>query len=178
METNDIKKLHGKKFRADIRDSIDVEGVITVEDGHIYLCQNEENGMDCRDKQGYKYSYVLPKGTTSLCSNESFFEVTNLKIMNMTKQEIEEYKDFQTGDVVKCGDNTKTIEGRMGDVCFVIKNKGEKDETAYIYSINELYMNGYRLVVEEEPEPEIVELTLEEIAELKGIKVEQLRIKD
>ena len=34
-------------------------GIITTENGYVYLCQNENNGEDCSDKKGYKYSYII-----------------------------------------------------------------------------------------------------------------------
>lgn len=34
-------------------------GVITVENGEIYLCQNDFDGIPCQDKKGFRYSYIL-----------------------------------------------------------------------------------------------------------------------
>lgn len=32
---------------------------ITIEDNKIYVCQDKENGADCLDKKGYKYSWLI-----------------------------------------------------------------------------------------------------------------------
>lgn len=176
METNDIKKLHGRKFIATIADKQDVKGVITVEDRRIYLCQNYVNGRDCINKQGYKYSYVLPNGTFSIQSDKNYYSVTNLRIMSWTKQEIEEYKDFKTGDVVINTANERYTIGPCFDNYCLAANK---EQIAFFFTKEELYNKGYRLhVPKEEIHEDVVEVTLEEIAKLKGISVEQLRIKE
>lgn len=41
----------------------------------------------------------------------------------------------------------------------------------------ELYEDGFRLIVDPAPEEEIVEVTMDEIAKLKGVPVERLRMK-
>ena len=50
----------GKRFACEIY-GIEVTGIITVEDGQVYLCQNEKSGGACRDKKGYSYDNVFSK---------------------------------------------------------------------------------------------------------------------
>lgn len=45
------------------------------------------------------------------------------------------------------------------------------------YTCDELYEDGFRLIVDPAPEEEIVEVTMDEIAKLKGVPVERLRVK-
>lgn len=45
------------------------------------------------------------------------------------------------------------------------------------YTCDELYEDGYRLIVDPAPEEEIVEVTMDEIAGKMGVPVERLRVK-
>ncbi|WP_410261270.1 hypothetical protein [Alistipes putredinis] len=45
------------------------------------------------------------------------------------------------------------------------------------YTCDELYKKGFRLVADPAPKEEIVEVTMDEIAKLKGVPVERLRMK-
>lgn len=49
----------GMRFTAEIRGRY-CEGKVCIEFNDVYLCQDFEKGSECRDKQGYKYSYALP----------------------------------------------------------------------------------------------------------------------
>lgn len=40
----DLLKCHGRKFRAKIND-VECEGKIVVEDGCVFLCQNNQDGL-------------------------------------------------------------------------------------------------------------------------------------
>ena len=53
----------GQRFEGTIRSSF-CKGKVYVDEytKRIYLCQDEENGDDCKDKQGFKYSYVIYTG--------------------------------------------------------------------------------------------------------------------
>lgn len=64
------------------------------------------------------------------------------------------------------------VQGTIREIVFVVT--GDKSRQSYDYSVTELKNNGWKLKDSEE----ITELTLEEVAELKGIPVEKLRIKD
>lgn len=52
----------GKYFTCEI-DGGKTKGRITVEDIGVYLCQNKLDGLGCKEKYGYNYSYFIRKGT-------------------------------------------------------------------------------------------------------------------
>lgn len=137
-----------------------------------FLCQNIRDGGECEDKLGYTYSWYVGTGDKDyLLMNK----ITNFEIVGMTKEEIENYKDWQVGDKIIHKDGTKgEIIFRSGKFVVFTFN----DNVAYSnFTINGLYNRGWRL--DEKPiEESFVEMTMEEIAKLKGIPVEKLRIKD
>ena len=49
---------HGSMFSAKYF-GVKITGKITVENERVYLCQDEVDGADCEDKQGYKYSWWI-----------------------------------------------------------------------------------------------------------------------
>ena len=51
------------------------------------------------------------------------------------------------------------------------------ENATFNHTCDELYRLGFRLVYEPDPESEIVEVTMDEIAKMKGIPVERLHIK-
>lgn len=109
-----LLNCNGLRFYAKIKGS-DVEGKITVEDGYVYLCQNELDGLDCTNKRGYKYSWRVGIGDkTGLSINN----VYNLKIFNLTQKDIYEYKDWQVGDVVKLLDEYEKEFDEVYEVIF------------------------------------------------------------
>lgn len=91
----------------------------------------------------------------------------------MTAADIEAYKDWQVGDKMT----------KYGPIWEVIFRAGElvvcksKNKATGVYTCDQLYDYGFRLVADPEPEDETLELTLDEIAEKFGIKPENLRIK-
>ena len=162
----------GRKFKCKM-DGIYVEGRIQVEKKNmVFLCQNIRDGGECEDKLGYTYSWYVGTGDKDyLLMNK----ITNFEIVGMTKEEIENYKDWQVGDKIIHKDGTKgEIIFRSGKFVVFTFN----DNVAYSnFTINGLYNRGWRL--DEKPiEESFVEMTMEEIAKLKGIPVEKLRIKD
>lgn len=167
------------RFYAKINES-PVSGKITVENGLVYLCQDEFDGSDCINKRGYKYSRCVATG------NEKEIErngVSSLKIFNMTQKDIDEYKDWQVGDVVKLLDEYEKEFDELHEVIFrsgelvILKNKdGEASEN---YTCDQLHKYGFRLVPPkiEEDEQEVT-LTMEEIAEKFGIPVDKISVKN
>lgn len=87
---------------------------------------------------------------------------------------MEEIMDnLQQGDIVTNDiEDRIEIQGKIGKVYVTL---ALEDNASYLYSAKELEEGGYELKVSE---PEITEVTLEEVAKLKGIPVEQLRIKE
>mgnify|MGYP007113991378 CR=1 FL=1 len=174
-----LLNCNGMRFYAKIKES-PVSGKITVENGLVYLCQDEFDGSDCINKRGYKYSRCVATG------NEKEIErngVSSLKIFNMTQKDIDEYKDWQVGDVVKLLDEYEIGFDEPHEVIFrsgelvVLKNKdGEASEN---YTCDQLHKYGFRLVPPKiEEDEEGVTLTKKEITEKFGIPVDKIHIKN
>lgn len=93
---------HGYTFTCKISEK-DCEGIITVEDDEVFLCQDREDGCDCKNKQGYKYSYTIHQGTKG---NLYLNEVTDLQIFppkSISKEDSKERSNsFEIGDTVYC----------------------------------------------------------------------------
>ena len=53
-----LLECHGSMFSAKYF-GVKIIGKITVENEKVYLCQDEVDGSDCEDKQGYKYSWWI-----------------------------------------------------------------------------------------------------------------------
>lgn len=142
-------------------------GVIVNFKGSYYFCQN--NIVSMRDvpdelRRGYAYSYrILENPITHELLNLNLFKKDN----NIDK--------LETGDTVVGKDGTEYyVEQISPSVFMFIKNKGnEQLETTLTYfTINELKRNGYKLKDEED----VVQMTLEEVAKMRGVPVEKLRI--
>lgn len=168
---DNLLNCKGKWFRCKI-DGTFVEGRIQVEEDRVFLCQNIKNGGYCKDKLGYEYSWYVRTGDEDDLLNNY---VTNFKLIDMTKEDIENYKDWQVGDKIIHKDGFKgEIIFRSGELVVFKYRDGCASPN---HTVEELYKNGWRL--DEKPcEESIVEMTFEEIAKLKGIPVENLRIKD
>ena len=167
----------GRRFRCKIYGE-PVEGKIQVEDGCVYLCQNKEDGCRATNKLGYKYSFAVDTGSDEDLKTHDVSDFTLL----MTAEEIEEYKDWQVGDLIK--DKT-TGFGHGGDM-EVIFRRGDlvvckfvlSGNASFNFTCDELYNLGYRLAIEPAPESDdSVELSMAEVAEKFDIPVEKLRIK-
>lgn len=173
-----LLKCDGRRFRAKI-EGTPCEGKIRVEDGCAYLCQNEEDGTDCYDKLGYEYSWLVVDGShEELVSHD----VTDFQLLPTTASEIEAYKDWQVGDKVSRpdvdGPDVMEVIFRFGKVVIL---ESVKYKTAELFTCDELYNEGFRLVADPEPEVQSVELTLydlvKEAAEKRGIPISKIRIK-
>lgn len=165
-----LLQCKGKKFKANIH-NIPVEGRIQVEKRSIYLCQDVSNGSSCKDKLGFKYSWYIGDGSEMALTKN---DVSNLCIRPSTKEEAESFKDWQEGDKLVSGSNIWEVIFRSGEL---VVCKRENGNATYNFTCDELYTSGFRLVYEPDPESEIVEVTMDEIAKMKGIPVERLHIK-
>lgn len=171
-----LLSCNGRLFSAKINGD-KVTGRIRVEDGSVYLCQNKRDGSSCDDKLGYKYSWIVDDGSEEKLSNNN---VSCFKLIPLTAKEIEQYKDWQVGDVLELLDEHEKDFDERHEVIFrsgelvVLKNKdGEASEN---YTCDQLYKYGYRLVSQEIDE-EITEVTMDEIAEKFGLPVDKIRVK-
>jgi hypothetical protein len=55
----------GQKFKANIGNE-EIEGKLSIENNELYLCQDYEDGNECTNKQGYKYSWVHDEYVSNL----------------------------------------------------------------------------------------------------------------
>ena len=104
--------------------------------------------------------------------------VTDFRFIPITAEEIEAYKDWQVGDRLRKKDgSSRTIEVifRFGEL--IVGKFIDTRRALTNYTCDELYEDGFRLIVDPAPEEEIVEVTMDEIAKLKGVPVERLRMK-
>jgi len=144
-------------------------GEITVQDGEVFLCQDLAEGHNCVNKRGYKYSWVIGSGTDRDLTGNS---VTDLKLIS---PELEEYKDWQVGEIIKTSHSEGKIIFRSGEL--VIYKSTSSGAASSPYTPDELYKQGWRIV--SEPEKEVmVELTMDDVAAKFKIDVKTLRIKD
>lgn len=165
-----LLQCKGKKFKAYIWDK-QTEGRIQIEDECVFLCQNMIDGDNCKDKLGFKYSWSVGDGSIILLAQNN---VSNISISPSSKEEAESFKNWQVGDKLVNGSNIWEVIFRAGEL---VVCKREEDKATFNYTCDELYRLGFRLVYEPDPESEIVEVTMDEIAKMKGIPVERLHIK-
>ena len=136
----DIEKYKGLNFNAVIYGEL-CEGKIQVEDGAVYLCQNKRIGSDCSDKLGYNYSWCMKKGC---------FEDKRVIDFEIVPRDPETYKDWQVGDKV-LNLNIRTAKSAVKEVIFrsgeVVICKTMQNSAAGVYTCDELYQAGYRLIL-------------------------------
>ena len=173
-----LLKCDGRRFRCKIRET-PAEGRIRVENGNVYLCQNEMDGAQARDKYGYKYSWSVLSGSNK---GLTYSDVSDFVLIPSTPDEIESYKDWQVGDKVCCKEGIVispfSLHGEIIFRCGELVVRKFNDRAPYVFTCNELYKRGYRLDIEPLSEEEkTVEISMDEIAEKWGISKDQLRIK-
>lgn len=172
--TMDLFKCNSRKFKAVIAGT-PCEGRIRVENGEVYLCQDEKDGADCRDKLGYKYSWVVSRNG-KINFDASSINVTDFRLGNMSEEEIEAYKDWQVGDKVRVEQTGKEIEiiFRSGEL---VVGKCDNGAATGNLTCEELHRLGFRLVTEVMEEPETVEKSVADIEKELGMEAGTLRIK-
>ena len=153
-----MKFKHGDRVKCTI-DGTDIDDAkISIDkDGSPFICQNKKDGSDAEDKLGYKFSWRL---------NEEFedSDVTNLRSVE---------KSF---DCPKIGDEYKSRNGESqfvlgvaGRVIF-LSSFNDKDTFGYGTTKENLMKYGYT-IVQDKPNEEPTEMTLEEIEKIVGKKV-------
>lgn len=116
---DDITKYEGCKFTADIQRKF-VEGRIHIEDGQVFLCQNNHNGCDCKDKLGYTYSWSAGSSTkhnfnTSTIDNfQLFIPASSLKDTDLLECDGREFSATIHGVDVT---GKISVNGRMVYLC-------------------------------------------------------------
>jgi hypothetical protein len=170
LTKNDV----GKKFTAEIQ-GVSVKGRVQFESGRFYLCQNEKNGSNCIDKLGYKFSWTIGDGSIRVTKLR---DVKNLVMNSWTSREIEEYKDFQPGDVLirPRTDYDRKVVHKFEE--FLLTADIDDGRTKLL-TADDLYEAGWRVKMEaEEEKEEVVEMSVAEVAKKLGISVESLKIVD
>lgn len=87
----------GMKVLVDIKGRGNVEGIITFEDGQLYVCQDIYQGAPCIDKKGKKYNARLC-GSVSYKANKKISAVDNQTIKSLRIIETEE-KELKPSDL-------------------------------------------------------------------------------
>lgn len=54
----DLRKYHGLQFIGSIRGK-ELKGKICVEGDRVFLCQNDWDGLECKNKLGYRFSWCV-----------------------------------------------------------------------------------------------------------------------
>jgi len=126
-------------------------------DGSKYVCQNQKDGNNsAKDKLGYKYSFDIEN-------------VTDLKPL------IKDWDNLEIGDEIGTDNGIKTVLGVCGLVIHLscIDSPDSYDNG---YTVPAMKRNNWT-IVQSKKEEEKVEVTMDEIAEMKGIDVKNLKIK-
>ena len=141
----DIEKYKGLNFKAFICKEL-CKGRIQIEDGVVYLCQDKKDGADCKDKLGFRYSWGM-SNISSLEQINNSWAITNFEIV---PRDPETYKDWQVGDKV-LNLNIRTAKSAVKEVIFrsgeVVICKTIQNSAAGVYTCDELYQAGYRLIL-------------------------------
>lgn len=162
-----LKECAGRSFTAKINGT-HTSGKIQVEDDTVYLCQNSENGDDCDDKLGYSYSWNVQSGDN--------YHLNNADVDDFVLEVPSEFRGWVVGAFLKNTSSGKTMHKIIftsGEYVVMSSN----DKAGPNYTQTELKNLGYTLVEAPIVEP-MIEMTLEEIAKLKGVDVSRLRIKE
>lgn len=163
-----------RRFEAVFENDTKCTGRIRVENNEVFLCQNERDGRDCKDKFGFAYSWCVGIGDKESLKNNN---VCAFRLLNLTNSEIESYKDWVEGDKIKNGSHVWTIEARIKGLVFAID---ENNEACGPFTCDQLHEAGYRIVadpVEDETiEVELDEL-LKEFAKTHGVDMSKVKVK-
>ena len=144
METKgiDLTKCKNLKFKAKI-DGTPCGGTIQVENGNVYLCQNDKKGANCDDKLGFKYSWCIRQGSPD---DMKKFDI-NVTDFEIVPRDPERYQDWQVGDIVARNDKTKRTKEvifRSGELVVCKNADGDIDGG---YTCGQLHRLGFRLVL-------------------------------
>lgn len=153
---------HGDRVKCTIKGTeIDDARISIDKDGTPFICQHRKRGLYAEDTLGYRFSWMLSKefedrGVTNLQSAEKSFDYPKIG---------DEYKSI-------CG-GSRFVLGVAGRVIFLSSRK-DKDTFSYGTTKEHLMKYGYT-IVQDEPNEESTEMTLEEIEKLVGKKVKIIK---
>ena len=149
---------HGEKVTCKIEGEYINDARISIDSSGIpFICQNFRDGTRADDKLGYKFSWTF-KGAQDVKHALKSFDYPEVG---------DEYKDSSG--------NSRFVLGVAGRVIFFSRvNDFNLSDT--FFTKEELINKGYT-IVQDTPEDDIIELTLEDIATLKGVDVKRIKIK-
>jgi hypothetical protein len=148
-------KINGKEIK-DAKVSID-------SDGDMYICQNVILGKGTRDHLGYTFAWLYREDGV----------VTDLKPV----KDILDIETYEVGDkLVFERDDIRTVLGICGRLVFLsMSNLPHRFYNCY--TIEEIKSYEGVAFKDQPKEDDIVELTMDDIAELKGVPVSRIKIK-
>ena len=151
---------HNQKVTCEINGTKITDARISIDEyGTPYICQNERSGAYTEDKLGYKYSWEISK------------DFTDVAVINLRPLE-KDWDTLQVGDEIKGLHEKRTVLGVCGRAIF-ISWAGDKDRYYSGYTKEELIEMEYTIVQDTLP---IIKLTLQDIADLKGVDVKSIKI--
>jgi len=151
---------HNQKVTCEISGTKITDARISIDkDGIPFICQNEQLGASAKNKLGYKYSWMLKK------------DFTNINVKNLRPLE-KDWDTLQVGDEIGHLYEKRTVLGVCGRVIF-ISWPCNKDRYFGGNTKKELIECGYTIV---QDTPPIIELTIQDIADLKGVDVKSIKI--
>jgi len=151
---------HNQKVTCEIEGIKITDARISInKDGTPYICQNEKKGAHADYKLGYSYSWMLYK------------DFTDSSVTNLCPLE-KDWDTLQIGDEIERRHEKRTVLGVCGRVIF-LSWLGDKDHYYSGYTKEQLIEDEYTIVRDTPP---IIEITLQDIADLKGVDVKSIKI--
>jgi len=151
---------HNQKVTCEIEGTKITDARISInKDGTPFICQNKQLGAHADDRLGYKYSWML---------NRDF---THSSVKNLRPFE-KEWDTLQIGDEIENILGKRTVLGVCGRVIF-LSWPGDKDRYYGCYTKEALIKIEYTIVRDTPP---IIEISLQDIADLKGVDVKSIKI--
>jgi len=156
-----MKLRDGMRVRGRINGRKITNGTLTYEDGRWYFCQDVEDGVSCRNKRGFKYSWVFDINKDGSFSN-------GVDLMPFQSTDI---RDLYVGARIKHPDGgIREVLGICWRVIFTSFTDNFNIVCDSYHTIEELIDKGYTLIPEE-PVEEKKTINIEG----KEFTVEQLR---
>lgn len=153
------------------RGGIEVSGAISIDrKGSAYVCHNAEYGGDgghADDMLGYNKSWYIGNKSGGIDPDEVF---------DLRTLEKKTLSDVEVGDVLIDGIGDERVALEVLTNSFLPSHTNNKTKTGAWYTFIEAEEKGWTLKDQEE-EDDTVEVTIEEIAKLKGVDVDKIRIK-
>jgi hypothetical protein len=141
-----------------------------------FICQNLINYNSCENTLGYKYSYDIANGSGFARAYSGVEDLKKNNNMDL-KPFKETLEDVEEGDIlIDDYGNKRLVLGRAGRMVWLSNNDEEPILicNAYAHTIRQLKKKGFKF---EEEKEEVLELTLDKIAEKFGKDVKNIKVK-